>query len=90
MYNTASSSTSCDVLITPPVTADPEEPTEYYKYWPQEEGLYDDILVRMVSETSYSGFKVRHFRIGPVEVRHIHRLILVAIRSQKVVNHKTG
>lgn len=50
---------------------DINNPREYYKYWPDHDGLYDNVLVKCISSTMYDGFIVRQFRAGPVEVRSL-------------------
>lgn len=49
-------------------TGNPDSPREYHKYWPDHDGLYDNLLVRFLNKTEYDGFTVRHFKVGPVEV----------------------
>lgn len=44
---------------------------DYYKFWPNEEGVYDDrVLVRVVPDTTmtYTGFTERLFTVGPLKV----------------------
>ena len=50
------------------ISGDVNSPREYHKYWPEHDGLYDNILVKNISSADYDGFIVRQFKVGPVEV----------------------
>ncbi|KAL5262274.1 hypothetical protein ACHWQZ_G007857 [Mnemiopsis leidyi] len=55
------------ILINIHPSEDANNPSEYYKYWPDHDGLYGNVLVKRLSSTAYDGFIVRQFRAGPVE-----------------------